>query len=129
MNHGRVNNNNTLEQQGITGLGAVYYNLQEPALMELAVSAGEGQLGQGGSLLVSTGKFTGRRFCQVVSLTVVYAHGRQQLTACLVLDGLGDGHHAEHITNPFDGIDHRLVDRVMKDVPHKLAIDLEVVDR
>ena len=60
MNHGRVNNNNTLEQQGITGLGAVYYNLQEPALMELAVSAGEGQLGQGGSLLVSTGKFTGR---------------------------------------------------------------------
>ena len=60
MNHGRVNNNNTLEQQGITGLGAVYYNLQEPALMEFAVSAGEGRLGQGGSLLVSTGKFTGR---------------------------------------------------------------------
>ena len=60
MNHGRVNNNSTLEQQGITGLGAVYYNLQEPALMEFAVSAGEGQLGQGGSLLVSTGKFTGR---------------------------------------------------------------------
>ena len=60
INHGWVNNNNKLEQQGITELGAVYYNLQEPALMEFAISAEEGQLGQGGFLLVSTGKFTGR---------------------------------------------------------------------
>ncbi|MEO1795970.1 MAG: phosphoenolpyruvate carboxykinase [Pseudomonadota bacterium] len=60
MAHGRVNPSFTLETQGITGLGAVYYNLIEPALVETAIKRGEGELGQGGTLLVSTGKFTGR---------------------------------------------------------------------
>ena len=49
-----------LEHQGITGVGAVYYNLLEHSLMEVALNTGEGHLGQGGTLLVSTGKFTGR---------------------------------------------------------------------
>nr|WP_111299736.1 phosphoenolpyruvate carboxykinase [Paracoccus saliphilus] len=56
----RVNPNCRLEDQGIEGLGRVYYNLLEPALMTEAVARGEGQLGLGGSFLVSTGAHTGR---------------------------------------------------------------------
>jgi len=56
----RVNPAQTLETQGMTGLGAVHYNLLEPALMEAAIKRGEGRLGLGGTFLVSTGKFTGR---------------------------------------------------------------------
>jgi phosphoenolpyruvate carboxykinase (ATP) len=50
----------TLEETGFPGAARVHYNLLEPALVEQAVSRGEGQLGQGGALLVSTGKHTGR---------------------------------------------------------------------
>ncbi|GAB5448844.1 phosphoenolpyruvate carboxykinase [Gymnodinialimonas sp.] len=60
MTHGRVNPAHTLDQQGITGLGSVYYNMLEPALMQAAVERGEGRIGKGGTFLVSTGKFTGR---------------------------------------------------------------------
>lgn len=60
MTNGRVNPAHTLDQQGITGLGSVYYNLLEPALMQSAVERGEGRIGNGGTFLVSTGKFTGR---------------------------------------------------------------------
>lgn len=56
----RVNPNCRLEDQGIKGLGHVYYNLSEPALMNEAIARGEGQLGLGGAFLVSTGKHTGR---------------------------------------------------------------------
>jgi phosphoenolpyruvate carboxykinase (ATP) len=56
----RVNPDCRLEDQGITGLGQVYYNLLEPALMTEAVARGEGKLGLGGSFLVSTGAHTGR---------------------------------------------------------------------
>ena len=60
MTIGRVNPDFRLEHQGITGLGTVHYNLLEPALIEAALKRGEGRLGLGGALLVSTGKFTGR---------------------------------------------------------------------
>ncbi len=60
MTQGRVNPNFRLEDQGITGLGNVYYNLIEPSLIEEALARKEGELGQGGAFLVSTGKFTGR---------------------------------------------------------------------
>ncbi|MBI6629233.1 phosphoenolpyruvate carboxykinase [Pontibaca salina] len=60
MTVGRVNPKFRLEDQGINGLGNVYYNLIEPALVEAALEHGEGTLGQGGTLLVTTGKFTGR---------------------------------------------------------------------
>ena len=60
MTIGRVNPHFQLEDQGITGLGNVHYNLIEPALIEAALKNGEGTLGQGGTLLVTTGKFTGR---------------------------------------------------------------------
>ena len=60
MTHGRVNPAKRLEDQGITGLGRVYYNLIEPALVEAAVKRGEGQLGRGGAFLCATGQFTGR---------------------------------------------------------------------
>lgn len=56
----RVNPNCKLEDQGIEGLGRVYYNLLEPALMTEAVARGEGKLGLGGTFLVSTGAHTGR---------------------------------------------------------------------
>jgi phosphoenolpyruvate carboxykinase (ATP) len=60
MATGRVNPQRRLEDQGVAGLGEVYYNLPEPALVELSLLRGEGRLGRGGALLVSTGKFTGR---------------------------------------------------------------------
>ena len=60
MSHPRVNPNFKLEDQGIEGVGGVYYNLLEPALIERAVARGEGKLGLGGAFLVSTGKHTGR---------------------------------------------------------------------
>ena len=57
---GRVNPSHRLEDQGIAGLGSVYYNLLEPALVETALRRGEGTLGKGGAFLVTTGKHTGR---------------------------------------------------------------------
>ena len=60
MTHGTVNPTQTLEDQGITGLGAVHYNQIEPTLIEFAVARGEGRLGKGGAFLCSTGQFTGR---------------------------------------------------------------------
>jgi phosphoenolpyruvate carboxykinase (ATP) len=60
MTFGRVNPQFRLEDQGITGLDNVYYNLIEPALIEAALQNGEGRLGRGGTFLVSTGRFTGR---------------------------------------------------------------------
>ncbi|RDC72871.1 phosphoenolpyruvate carboxykinase [Rhodovulum sp. 12E13] len=60
MDIGRVNPANRLEDQGMSGLGAVYYNLAESALVEEALKRGEGRLGQGGALLVATGAYTGR---------------------------------------------------------------------
>ncbi|MEX0282559.1 MAG: phosphoenolpyruvate carboxykinase [Arenibacterium sp.] len=60
MTSGRVNPQFRLEDQGITGLGNVYYNLMEPALVQEALKREEGSLGRGGAFLVSTGKFTGR---------------------------------------------------------------------
>ncbi|MCB2114861.1 MAG: phosphoenolpyruvate carboxykinase [Rhodobacteraceae bacterium] len=60
MTNGRVNPSHRLEDQGIAGLGSVYYNLLEPALIEAALKRDEGTLGLGGTFLVSTGKHTGR---------------------------------------------------------------------
>ncbi len=60
MTIGRVNPAQTLDAQGITGLGNVYYNYLEPALVEAAVARGEGHLGKGGAFLCTTGQFTGR---------------------------------------------------------------------
>jgi phosphoenolpyruvate carboxykinase (ATP) len=60
METGRVNPSNRLSDQGITGLGNVYYNLLEPAIIEEALKRGEGRLGLGGAFLCETGKHTGR---------------------------------------------------------------------
>ncbi len=60
MTAGRVNPRHRLEDQGITGLGSVAYNLIEPALVQAALVRGEGTLGRGGAFLVATGQFTGR---------------------------------------------------------------------
>ncbi|MDX1784550.1 MAG: phosphoenolpyruvate carboxykinase [Roseovarius sp.] len=60
MTMGRVNPSFRLEDQGISGIAEVHYNLIEAALVEAALKNGEGTLGRGGAFLVSTGKFTGR---------------------------------------------------------------------
>ncbi len=60
MTLGRVNPQFRLEDQGMSGLGNVYYNMIEPALVEAALKRQEGTLGKGGAFLVTTGKFTGR---------------------------------------------------------------------
>ncbi|MEL6205788.1 MAG: phosphoenolpyruvate carboxykinase (ATP), partial [Pseudomonadota bacterium] len=60
MDIGRVNPSCRLEDQGIAGLGNVYYNLIEPDLIAEAIKRGEGEMGRGGAFLCSTGKFTGR---------------------------------------------------------------------
>ena len=60
MHAGTVNPSHGLDASGITGLGAVHYNLLEPALVEAAVARGEGHLGKGGTFLCDTGKHTGR---------------------------------------------------------------------
>ncbi|NNE89169.1 MAG: phosphoenolpyruvate carboxykinase [Silicimonas sp.] len=60
MEKGRVNPNFTLTDQGIKGFAAAYYNLTEPDLVAHALDRKEGSLGEGGTLMVTTGKFTGR---------------------------------------------------------------------
>lgn len=60
MGTGRVNHQFRLADQGFTGLGHVHYNQIEPHLIEAALNRGEGHLGRGGTLLVETGKHTGR---------------------------------------------------------------------
>jgi phosphoenolpyruvate carboxykinase (ATP) len=60
MTDGRVNPAQTLEASGFPGVGTAHYNLGAPALVEAALRRGEGVLGQGGTLLVTTGRHTGR---------------------------------------------------------------------
>ncbi|MBN2630218.1 MAG: phosphoenolpyruvate carboxykinase [Rhodobacteraceae bacterium] len=60
MIHGRVNPDHSIDAFGISGTGNVYCNMIEPALVEAAVSRGEGKLGLGGAFLCATGQFTGR---------------------------------------------------------------------
>ena len=57
---GLVNENFTLLDQKINRFRKAFYNLTEPDLITQSILRGEGQLGIGGSLLVETGKFTGR---------------------------------------------------------------------
>jgi len=45
---------------GFKGLAGVHWNLTEPALYELAISAGEARLVEGGALCAETGHHTGR---------------------------------------------------------------------
>jgi phosphoenolpyruvate carboxykinase (ATP) len=60
MESGLCNPARRVEEGGMTGLGAVHYNLTEPALVEAALKRGEGVLGQGGAFFCSTGRHTGR---------------------------------------------------------------------
>ena len=57
---GLHNPNNPIDHQGIKNYRSVYYNLNETELVEAAVKRSEGTEGLGGSLLVTTGEFTGR---------------------------------------------------------------------
>jgi phosphoenolpyruvate carboxykinase (ATP) len=44
----------------LDGVAAIHRNLSEPALVQAAVVRGEGVIGRGGALLVTTGRHTGR---------------------------------------------------------------------
>ena len=55
-----VNPRMTLDTTGFPGVALTHYNLLEPALLQAAIARGEGDLGQGGAFLVSTGRHTGR---------------------------------------------------------------------
>lgn len=60
MNHGLFNSSMTLAEQGYADLGEVFYNATEADLVAHAIRRNEGELGKGGTLIVNTGKFTGR---------------------------------------------------------------------
>ncbi|WP_118138681.1 phosphoenolpyruvate carboxykinase [Oceanicella sp. SM1341] len=60
METGIVNPARTLDATGISGLSKIHYNLNEAGLMQAAVARGEGEIGNGGTFLCSTGKHTGR---------------------------------------------------------------------
>jgi phosphoenolpyruvate carboxykinase (ATP) len=60
MEAGIFNPSCRVEDSGMTGLGAVHYNLTEAGLVEAAVRRGEGEIGIGGAFLCNTGKHTGR---------------------------------------------------------------------
>ncbi|TYO88136.1 phosphoenolpyruvate carboxykinase [Oceanicella actignis] len=60
MERGVFNPAHPLSELGVTGAKAVHYNLNEAVLVEEALRRGEGDLGNGGPLLVSTGRHTGR---------------------------------------------------------------------
>jgi len=60
MTTGRVNPKMRLGDMGISDLDAVHYNFDEAALVEEIIRRDEGSLGVGGTVLVSTGKHTGR---------------------------------------------------------------------
>ena len=50
METGRVNPKCKIDTLGVSGLGHVYYNLLEPALIEQSVKRGESKLGLGGTV-------------------------------------------------------------------------------
>jgi phosphoenolpyruvate carboxykinase (ATP) len=60
METGTVNPAQRLDDTGFSGVACVHYNLNDAALMQAAVRAGEGEIGIGGTLLVTTGRHTGR---------------------------------------------------------------------
>jgi phosphoenolpyruvate carboxykinase (ATP) len=49
-----------LDDVGVAGVGSVRWNLDVPALYEMALGHGEGRLTRGGALVVNTGEHTGR---------------------------------------------------------------------
>lgn len=60
METGTVNPSFRIDRNGIKNVSRIHYNLQEPALVEAALTRKEGELGHGGAFLVTTGKHTGR---------------------------------------------------------------------
>src|SRR5919108_1422804 len=57
---GPVRSRYGLERHGIENVARVWWNLPVPALYEEAIRRGEGLLTQGGALVATTGKHTGR---------------------------------------------------------------------
>lgn len=136
MSTGRVNPAQRLEHQGISDLGQVHYNLLEPALIQAALTRNEGRLGTGGTLLVSTGKYTGRspkdKF--VVATPAVEPHIWWENNARMEMDAF-DRLYADMVAHMKDGeyfvqdlyagadADHRLDVRVVSELAwHNLFI-------
>ncbi len=60
QNSGHVISSFGVDRNGLTPAGTVYWNLGSAALVEVAVSRGEGQLSKDGALVCLTGQHTGR---------------------------------------------------------------------
>ena len=58
--HGTIASRHGLENHGLANLRAVYWNCTVPVLYEEAIRRREAQLGEGGALVATTGKHTGR---------------------------------------------------------------------
>ena len=128
MTHGRVNPDFRLEDQGITGLGSVYYNLIEPDLIQYALARGEGNLGKGGAFLVTTGKFTGRspKDKHVVRTPSVQEHIWWENNAAMSPEGF-DALHADMLAH-MQGRDYFVQDLIGGADP-KHAINVRMVLR
>ncbi len=57
---GAVVSRHGLGEAGIRARGAVWWNLGAPALYEHTIRSGQGQMAEGGALVVMTGQYTGR---------------------------------------------------------------------
>ena len=71
MTKGRVNPKHTLEDQGISGLGNVYYNLLEPALIEEALKRGI----EDGSIAPCDVRMTGNAIMGALNWVPKWFHG------------------------------------------------------
>ena len=60
MRFGRFNKKHSVDTEALDRAEIVFFNLSEAALIQKAVERREGTLGRGGTLLVATGKHTGR---------------------------------------------------------------------
>ena len=57
---GPVVSRHGLGEAGIRARGTVWWNLGAPALYEHTLRGGQGQMAEGGALVVLTGQYTGR---------------------------------------------------------------------
>ena len=63
------------------------------------------------------------------SLSVIYAEAGQLCFDCSVFHVLGNGLQAHRVAHLIDCRDHRVRDRIFRDLPNELPVDFEKIDR